>query len=61
MSADESDQIKSNKNYHLQTFLAKCKYKIKEKKVKSFINDDLESFSEEEDLEKNSEQFLMTF
>ena len=37
--------FKSGKNYHPQTFLEEFKYKIKEKEIKSFNEDDLESSS----------------
>ena len=38
----------SGKNYYPQRFLRECNYKVKEKEIKSFITDDLESSSEEE-------------
>lgn len=40
---------KSNKNYYPQAFLEECKYKIIEKEIKSFIEDDLESSDESEE------------
>ena len=40
---------KSSKNYYPQAFLEECKYKIIEKEIKSFIEDDLESSDESEE------------
>ena len=34
--------IKINKKYHPQIFLDECKYEVKNKKVVSLLNDDLE-------------------
>ena len=49
--------FKSSKNYYSEIFLEECKYKIKEKEIKSFIKDDLNICfdSEEKDIEENSE------
>ena len=53
--------LKSVRNFHSQIFLEECKYKIKEKAIKSFIKEDLGSSSndesEEEAFEKNCEYF----
>ena len=40
---------KSSKNYYPQAFLEECKYKMIEKEIKSFIEDDLESSDESEE------------
>ena len=50
--------FKLGKNYFPQAFLEECKYKIKKKEIKSFINDDLENFSDD-DFEK--EDFFKKF
>ena len=47
--------FKISKNYYLQTFLEKCKYKIKEKDIKSFIKNDLESSSNDDSEEENED------
>ena len=48
--------IKANKKYHPQTFLEKCKYEIKKKKMENLINDDLvPSSSDEFDNEADNE------
>ena len=54
--------LKLGKNYYPQTFLEECEYKIKEKKVYTFLDDDVGiSFDkdfEEEGFEENFEQFM---
>ena len=45
--------INVNKKYHPQILLDKCKYEVKNKKVDTLINDDLELTSS--DSESNSE------
>ena len=54
--------LRLGKNYYPQAFLEECKYKIKKKKIYTFIDDDAkfssDEDSEEEDFEENSEQFM---
>ena len=48
--------FKLGKSFYPQTFLEECKYKMKEKEIKSFIEDDLENSSDDEsEQEENSE------
>ena len=48
--------IRANKRYYPQTLLEECKYEIKNNKMESPINDDLDpSSSDESDNESDSE------
>lgn len=48
MSAVIDSVFKSGKTYYLHTFSEECKCQIKEKEIKSLIEDDLESSFDEE-------------
>ena len=48
--------IRVNKKYYPQTFLEKCKYRIKKNKMENLINDDLnQSSSDESDNKSDNE------
>ena len=44
--------FKSGKTYYPKTLLKECKYKIKEKEIQSFIEDDLKGFSNDDSEEE---------
>ena len=44
-----------NKKYYSQTFLEECKYEVKKTKMDTFINDDLESSSSDNETESDSD------
>ena len=48
--------FKMGKNYFPQVFLEECKYIVKEKKMRKFINDDLGISSDESDEETSHEE-----
>ena len=46
-----------NNKYNPQTLLEECKYEIKKKKMKNFINDDFDPSSSDESDKKESNEF----
>ena len=46
--------VKVKKNYYPQTFLEECKYEIKKTKMESFVNDELEASSPEDESDSDS-------
>ena len=48
--------LKTSKNCYPQAFLKEYKYKIKEKEIKSFIEDDLESSSDDNSEKENNSE-----
>ena len=47
--------VKVKRKYYLQTFQEECKYEIKRTKMKSFINDELEASSSDDESDGNSD------
>ena len=41
--------LKIEKKYYLQVYLEQCKYKVKQRKIKNFIDYDLDSGSDSDD------------
>ena len=48
------------RNYYLQVFLEECKFIVKEKKIRKYINDDYDSKKKSSDEEADEELMLMT-
>lgn len=48
------------RNYYLQVFLEECKFIVKEKKIRKYINDDYDSKKKFSDEEADEELMLMT-
>ena len=47
--------VKAKKKYCAQTLLEKCKYEIKKTKMESFINDELEASSSDDENDRDSD------
>ena len=47
--------VKVKKKYYPQTLLEECKYEIKKTKMESFINDELEARSSDDESDSNSD------
>ena len=47
--------VKVNKNYYSQTVLEEWKYEVKKTKMDTFINDDIESSSSDNETESDSD------
>ena len=48
------------RNYYLQLFLEECKFIVKEKKIRKYINNDYDSKKKSSDEEADEELMLMT-